>query len=482
MEHSELKRKTAKGLFWGGFNNGVRQIIAAVLGLVLLSHLSPGDYGLVGMLAIFLGIAEVLQEGGFISALINRREVSDEDYNSVFWVSLSISAVAYLLLFFCAPAIARFYNQEELVLLARVMFLQLPIDAMGVPLIALQVRKMDYREKAIAEISSSVVAGLVAVILAVKGYGYWALAANSLGCAIVMVAVRFITTKWRPFLKVDLQPIKEMFGFSYKMLLSSLVNKIQQNWSSTLIGRYYSKQEVGYYSQGTKWAGMGQIIVTGMLNNVSQQVLARVSEEKARQKTVLRKLLRVSALSIFPVMMGFIIIAPEFITLINPEFIPCVKILQIMCVAGMAGPIISCYSQLAVANGKSNIVLTMSLVKAVVLIATITLCRNLGIYKMAVSYMVIELSFVLIWHLVSAPLVGMKLTSLIRDVFPYFCISAAVMAATWFVCGFIDSMLLRLFAKIAMAVLLYLLAIRLSGSVIYKEAKEFVISTLRKRS
>jgi O-antigen/teichoic acid export membrane protein len=200
MAGSELKTKTIRGLFWGGFNSGVKQVVSALIGLVLLSKLTPGDYGLVGMLAIFTGIAGTLQEGGFTSALANRKEFSHDDFNSVFWFNNLISILMYVVLWFCAPLIAGFYDQPELLTISRVLFLAFVFNGISLAYNAYLFRFLMVREKAAIEIISSIVAGLAAIILAIKGYGYWALVVNTVLMSFVASLLRIIIVPWHPTL------------------------------------------------------------------------------------------------------------------------------------------------------------------------------------------------------------------------------------------------------------------------------------------
>ncbi|MCK9160785.1 MAG: oligosaccharide flippase family protein, partial [Bacteroidaceae bacterium] len=257
MAEQTLKEKTAKGLFWGGISNGVQQLLGVLIGIVLLKNLSPGDYGMIGMLAIFTGIASTIQESGFTAALTNRPTFKSEDYNSVFWFNVIVGSGIYVILFFSAPYIAKFYNQPDLVLLSRILFLSIVIGSLGIAHNAVLFRKLMVKQRAKIDIFSTAFSGIAGIYLAINGYGYWALAIQTLVYTSLGTICRWIFSPWKPIFKFNFTPVKEMFGFGTKMLISTIVAQIQINIFSVLLGKYYTKADVGYYSQGTKWTNMG---------------------------------------------------------------------------------------------------------------------------------------------------------------------------------------------------------------------------------
>ena len=211
MAESTLKEKTSKGLFWGGLSSFLQQLLNAVFGIYLARTLSPDDYGLVGMLAVFSLLALILQEGGFISALVNRKEIRHEDYNAVFWFNLLVALACYVLLFFCAPLIAAYFRQPALVKIARWSFLGFVLAGLGTSHRAYLTKKLMVKEMAIVTMVAVTVSGLVGIFFAWKGYGYWALVIQSLVLAFLTNAGFWLASDWRPSFRVDFQPVKEMF-------------------------------------------------------------------------------------------------------------------------------------------------------------------------------------------------------------------------------------------------------------------------------
>ncbi|MBR0533519.1 MAG: lipopolysaccharide biosynthesis protein [Bacteroidales bacterium] len=474
MAGSELKTKTIRGLFWGGFNSGVKQVVSALIGLVLLSKLTPGDYGLVGMLAIFTGIAGTLQEGGFTSALANRKEFSHDDFNSVFWFNNLISILMYVVLWFCAPLIAGFYDQPELVTISRVLFLAFVFNGMSLAYNAYLFRFLMVREKAAIEIISSIVAGLAAIILAIKGYGYWALVVNTVLMSFVASLLRIIIVPWHPTLKLNFHPVWEMFGFSFKLVIASFVTQLQNNIFSVVLGRAYTEREVGFYSQGNKWTVMGQTMISGTVNSVAQPTMAKVVDNAERSLKVFRKFMRLTACMVCPAMLGIAFIAPQLIQVINPEFMPSVPVMQFISIGCIALSLSNMYSQMNIAHGRSDLNLLITVIGAALQIAMAFVVYRYGINVIAISIAACNFVVLAAWQLISGRHVGYTLPMLLMDVLPYAGLAILVVTVTYFATRFVHNAALLLCAKIIVTVVLYVLALKFLDSAIYREARVFI--------
>ena len=235
MSESSLKEKTAKGLFWGGFSNGAQQLLNLAFGIVLGRLLDASDYGMVGMLTIFSAIASALQEGGFVSALTNRKEVCHKDYNAVFWFSILCSITIYILLFFAAPLIADFYKIPELIPLSRFSFLGFVIASMSIAPRAYLFKNLKIKETTLISISSLGISGTVGILLAANGFAYWGMATQSITFVTVMTILNFYFSHWRPKLEFDLKPIREMIGFSSKLIITNIFNIIKTRYCCNIM-------------------------------------------------------------------------------------------------------------------------------------------------------------------------------------------------------------------------------------------------------
>ena len=313
MAEQSLKEKTAKGLFWGGVSNGVQQLLNLLFGLVLARILNAEDYGMVGMLAIFSAIAGTIQESGFTSALTNQKEIRHEDYNAVFWFSVLTGVAFYILLFLGAPLIAAFYGKEELIGLSRILFLGFVLGGIGIAPNAYLFKTLMVKERAKIDVFSLICSGIVGVTLALNGFAYYGLAIQTTTYIGVGSLLKLFYSPWEPSLSFSWKPLKAMFGFSSKLILTNIFTQVNNNIFSVVIGKFYTPTQLGFYSQGQKWMGMGNMLIGGMITGVAQPVLVEVKDDAEREARVFRKMVRFGAFVSFPAMLGLAFVAPEFI-------------------------------------------------------------------------------------------------------------------------------------------------------------------------
>jgi O-antigen/teichoic acid export membrane protein len=468
-----LKEKTAKGLFWGGISNGVQQALGGIIGIVLLKNLTPGDYGMVGMLAIFTAIANTLQESGFTAALINR-EFNKNDYNAVFWFNVFVSCLTYVILFFSAPLIARFFNQPDLIPLSRTIFLSFVASSLGIAHNAILFKKMMVKERAKIDIFSTTISGIVVIIMALKGYGYWALAFQTLAYTTIGSLLRWYFSPWKPLLSICFSPIKEMFGFSIKLMASSIITQIHANIFSVLLGRFYTKADVGYFSQGSRWSSMGTQFVLGMVNSVAQPIFVQVKDDKERQAAVFRKMIRFSIFISSPLLLGIAFVSRDFFALINTDWLPCVPILQLYCIWGVFAPLQILYSQMIISHGYSDVFFFLTIIYAIVQIGIAVVTLFYSIYWMAFTICAVGFLFLFVWHWFVCKLIPIRLSEIIKDVFPYLCITLVLIGISHLLSNNLENVFLRLFSKIIFISISYTLIVWKSNSIIFKESINFI--------
>lgn len=476
MAEQTLKEKTAKGLFWGGLSNGIQQFLGMVFGVFLARILSVEDYGLVGMLTIFIAIANSISESGFTAALTNKPEFRHEDYNAVFWFNIIVAGGLYLILYFVAPLIASFFGRSELISLSRVLFLTIVFGALGTAHSAVLFRKLLVKERAKIDLTALTVSGFVGVILALKGCGYWALAIQSLTYAGMCMLLRWFYTPWRPTWNFNFSPIKEMYGFSVKILFTNMFAHINANLFSVLLGKFYNATDVGFYTQGNKWMSMGYSAIGGMINGVAQPVFAEVNGDKERQVQVFRKMIRFAAFVSFPVMLGLAFVGKEFIYItVGEKWLPCVPILQLFCIWGAFWPIQLLYSQIVVAHGKSGFYLKSHIFIGLIQLLVAFLMLRLGVLWMVLANVFVNIIVWLpIWHWYVNQLIGVRLINVLRDISPYLIISLVVFTVVYVITKQMGNMYLLIFSKIILSVIGYCVLMLMGKSVIFKESLLFI--------
>ncbi|ETK07051.1 hypothetical protein T230_09175, partial [Tannerella sp. oral taxon BU063 isolate Cell 1/3] len=313
QEEPSLKEKTARGLFWGGISNFVQQVIGMAFGIAIARILSPDDYGLVAMLAIFTAIANTVMDSGFTTALINKKTVKHRDYNAVFWFNVFAAIGMYVILFFVAPLIAHFYKQPILTDLSRILFLSFIIAAVGIAHNAYLLKKIMAKQRGIIDMAAVFCSGTVGLILALNGFAFWGLVAQQLTQISVAVLLRCYYSPWRPTLEFDFTPLKEMFGFGVKIFTTNIFYQVTGNLFPVVLGRYYGKTLTGYYAQGNKWSILSSSVVLTGFNNVAQPVLVEARDDIRRQLKIFRKMLRFGAFLTFPTLLGLAFISTGFL-------------------------------------------------------------------------------------------------------------------------------------------------------------------------
>lgn len=482
MPDTSLKEKTAHGLLWGGFSNGLQQLLNLAFGIVLGRLLDSSDYGMVGMLTVFSAIAAALQEGGFISALTNRKQTLHRDYNAVFWFSLLCSLTTYTLLFFAAPLIARFYHTPQLIPLSRLTFLGFVISSLSIAPRAYLFKHLRTRETTLISLFSLTASGIVGITLAACGFAYWGIALQSITFVSVMTLLNFYFSRWRPRLRFDLRPIREMIGFSSKIIVTNLLTILNTNLFSILLGKFYTEREVGNFTQANKWNSMGHTTITGMIAGIAQPVFIRVADDRARQLAVFRKLLRFTAFVSFPAMFGLSLVSEELIVItITAKWLPSAHILRLLCVWGAFIPLINLFSNLLISRGHSSVYMWSTFGLSLVQLVAVCATYPYGLQWMLRTFVLIHIGWLFVWHHFVRQEIGLRLRDMLRDISPYLLLSLLLAAVAHYATQSAGNLYLSMATKILLMASLYALALWRLRSTIFRESLAFARDFLRKR-
>jgi O-antigen/teichoic acid export membrane protein len=468
-----LKEKTAKGLFWGGISNAVQQGISLVFGIVLARILNPDDYGLIAMLAIFSAVASTVIDSGFAVALINKKDVSHEDYNSVFWFSLFLGIFLYLILFFCAPLISLFFTQPALNNLSRFIFLGFVFGSLGIVHNVILLKELKVKQIGIVNILASAISGIIGLLTALNGFGYWALAMQQVTFILFTSVLRWYFSPWKPTFAFSLTPIKEMFNFSSKLFCTNVLVQVQWNMFNVLLGKFYNKTLLGYFSQGTKWMNMVNQIVSGVINPILQPVFVHSVDNPVRQLRIFRKMTRFISFVIFPVFIGLAFVAHEFIIItIGEKWLDSVIYLQIMCVWACVMIFYLLFTQLLVAYGKSSIIFKGNIyVNGLqILVIIIMLLLNFSVEEVLVSYIAILCLSIVYWYYYVNKQIRLKVIYLIKDVLPYFAVTMIAILLSFSIVKFMNNIYIIFTGKIIITAAIYFVALYILESKILKDA------------
>lgn len=471
-----LKEKAARGFLWGGLNNGAVQVLGALFGIFLLRLLSPSDYGKIAMLTVFANLASTLQESGFMAALCNLKNPTHRDYNAVFWFNIMMGGSLYLLLYLCAPLIADFYHDADLLWLSRYMFLGFFITSFGTVQRAWLFRNMMNKQTCIIAIVSLVVSNVVGILMAWLGYAFWGLATQSLLFVSCMVLMNWYYSPWRPSLHIDLRPAWQMFGFSSRLLLTNVVNTLSSNAFSFLLGKFYGAHSAGVYGNARKWDDMCSSSINGMLTGVAQPVMAQVRDNRVRSCQVFRKMLRFVSFVSFPCMFGIGLISREFLLIFTgPKWEESAYLLSLLSIYGAVFPLLTLYGQMVISQGRSNINMYSTMALSSLILLGLVLLHSYGLYVMVFYFIGINVAWLFVWQYFAYRLIGLRLWEALSDVLPFLILSAACMALTWWITRPIESLWLLLLAKVVLAAVFYVTAIWISGARIMRESVDYLL-------
>lgn len=361
-----LKAKTAKGVGWGFADNILGLGITAAANIILARILSPADFGIIGMTAIFMTLSTSLVDSGFTGALTRKKDAVKADFDTVFYFNLAVSCLLYAVLFFCSPFIARFFKEPILVPVIRILGISLVINAFGIVQKIILVRRIDFRTQAWISLVSSFAAAVAAVVMAFYGFGVWSLVVLQVGKLAVNTILLWSVSKWYPGLCFSRKSFRDMFSFGGRLLITSIISAIWSEMYSFIIGKMYSSSVLGQYSRADKVKNMVTSNVSSVMQKVSYPVLASIQDEGERQINVYRKILKTTVLISFTAVFGVWAVAGPFIlTFFGDQWLPAVGYLRIMCFSGLFLPLMMCSVNVINADGRSDITLVLEILKTV---------------------------------------------------------------------------------------------------------------------
>lgn len=359
-----LKQKASSGMVWTALQKYSTMFISFVSGIILARLLTPYDYGCIGMLSIFMVLADVFIDGGFASALIQKKKPTQKDYSTVFYWNLGMAALVYAVLFFSAPAIAVFYNTPILCPVLRVQGLVLFIHAFIIVQRSQLKKKLNFKILSIITIVTSLVSLGVTIVMAYKGFGVWALVAQNLITAAIPAVVFWFYIKWRPSWAFSWSSFKELFSFGFYMFLSHLINQFGNHFQGLLIGKVYNPSTMGYYSKAHGTEKLASTSISSIMTQVTYPLYAEVQDDKERLANMIRRLTMTLSYITFPLMFILLLCAkPIFVLLYSDRWLASVPYFQVLCIAGLAFCLQSVNYQSIAAIGKSKQMFLWTVVK-----------------------------------------------------------------------------------------------------------------------
>lgn len=437
---SSLKKKTIQGFFWSATERFSAQGMQFVLGVIIARLLAPTDYGLIGMLAIFLAISQTFIDSGFSTALIQKKDRDEKDFATTFYFNIVVALFFYALLYFCAPLIANFYEQPLLTPLARVVGLSIVINAFGVVQLAKFTIKVDFKTQAKASVTSILISGLAGLYMAYTGYGVWALVVQSLTKSFFNVALLWLISKWIPKERFSKERFKELFSFGSKLLAAGLLDTTYRNIYLIVIGKIFPAQTLGYYTHAQQFKDFPSSNLTGILQRVTFPILSEMQDDDERLKESYRKIIKLSALIIFPLMMGLAALAEPLIrVLLTDKWIESAWMLQLLCFAGMWYPIHAINLNVINVKGRSDLFLKLEIIKKAMITIVLVVSIPLGIKAIILGQIITSYLALIINTYYTKQIINYGFLRQMKDLSVILCLSFVMGSIVFISISYIDT-------------------------------------------
>lgn len=416
----ELKDKTLSGVKWNAIGRFSTQGISFIIGILLARILSPSDYGVVGMIGIFMAIAQTFIDSGFGSALIRKNVCTDDDYSTAFYFNIVVGIICYILLFIASPWIARFFETPILKDVVRVLAINLFLNSLTIVQVAKLTKHVDFKSQAKVSLLSTIVSGCVGLAMAYSGCGVWSLVFQSVSLSVVRTLSFWIITKWRPQWTFSKLSFKYLFGFGSKILSASLLHTIYSNLTTILIGKFFSSKDLGYYSRGESLATLPSSNITGILQSVTYPILSKLQDDDARLIQVYRKYIRMTSMIIF---FGMFLLAalakPLILTLLTDKWTNSIIYLQVFCFAYMFDHLCQLNLNMLYVKGRSDLVLRLEIIKKTISISMIVAAIPFGVLAICVARALYTQIAVIINTYYTGKLFGLGYLAQVRDFIKY---------------------------------------------------------------
>ena len=427
-----LKNKAVHGAKWSFIDNIANYGVAFVVGLILARLLTPAEYGIMAMIAIFIAISNSIIDSGFSNALIRKVNIERVDYNTVFFFNLVVSVVLYVLLYATAPFISTFFKEPILVDVLRVIGWALIINALAIIPRTILVKRIDFKTQTKVSVISSVFSGLVGIGMALTGWGVWSLVGQQLSRQILNSLCLWVFCKWIPVWEFSVKSFKELFSFGYKLLLSGLLDTLYKNIYYVIIGRFYSPAQLGQYTRAEQFNTIFSSNLTGVVQRVSYPVHSPIQEDEERLYEAYRRVIKTTMLVTFACMLGLAAVArPLIIILIGDKWLPAVGFLQIICFAGMLYPLHAINLNILQVKGRPDLFLKLEVIKKIIAIGPIVIGVFYGIEYMLWGGVLTSFISYFLNSYYSAGLIHYPTSRQIKDILPVFVVSLIVAAIMW---------------------------------------------------
>lgn len=479
MSETSLKQKTVSGLFWKMAERIGSQLVRTITTIVLARILMPEDYGAIALVLVFVSLCDVIIVNGLSSPLIQKKDADSVDFSTIFYISMALGIILYIVIFACAPAIARFYEMEVLCPVLRVLAIGIIISSIASVQNAYVSRIMKFKTFFFATLIGLIGSGAIGIWMAYNGYGIWALVGQTLSNQLINMIVVFVFIRWLPTKEFSWLRLKGMWSFGWKIFIAAIVNNLFQDIRTILIGKFYTKQDLAYYNQGNQYPQLVVQTVNSSINSVLFPAIGKIQDDIPAVKAFLRRSIKLGSFMLFPILLGFAAAAEPFVRLILTEkWLPAVPFIQVMCLALFLSPISTPSQQAIKAIGRSDVTMKQELIKKSVYLALIIGGLFISVWGVVIGSVIGEIWCVLVNAFPCKKHLNYSFRDQLHDILPNL-LTACFMASIVFLVNFFNfSPLLTLIIQIPLGVFLYIWISVVSKNESYVYCKNEVIKKL----
>lgn len=455
---NNLKQRTKAGLYWSLANNIANKGMQFVFSIILARLLSPSDYGIIGMLSIFLVIIQIFVESGFSQAIITKQNRTQKDLSTAFYFNIIIGIVGYLILFISSPFIATFYNMPILCPILKVIGIGVIFNSLNIVQVAHYAIKLDFKTPAKISVFSQFATGIFGIFLAYKGLGVWALVFQQVAGGFLGLLANWYFVRWIPSLEFDKQSFAYLWKYGSKILVSGLLSTIYDNIQPLFIGKFFSSSTLGLYSRAQGFATLPSSNISGILAGVTFPLLSKINDDLIRLGHIYRKILRISAFIVFPLMIGLAAVSSPLVHFLLPErWSGCIPLLRILCFSLMWQPISLANLNLLNAAKRPDIVLKLEMIKKPIGLMALVASIPFGILFMCFANFIICLFAVIINTLMTSKILKVPFWNQVMDLFPILIHSLIMGLLVYLVTLFVNSAFLSLVIGIIIGFAYYII-------------------------
>lgn len=482
MKEQNLKKKTVSGLFWKMAEQIGSQLIRMLTMIVLARVLMPEDYGAIALVWVFISLSDVVLKSGLASPLIQKKDADSLDFSTIFYCSFSLSFVLVAIIYFSAPAIARFYDMDVLCPVLRALSVIIPICSVASIQNAYVSRCMKFRTFFFATLIGLITSGAVGIWMAYHGYGIWSLVGQTITNHFVNLVVVFLFIRWLPTKEFSWTRLRQMWSFGWKVFVASLINSIFSDLRTILIGKVYTKQDLAYYNQGNQYPQMVVMTVNSSINAVLFPAIAKIQDDIAGVRAFLRRSIKLGSFIMFPLLLGFAATAkPLVLLLLTEKWLPSVPFIQVMCLALFLAPVSTPSQQAIKAIGRSDVTMRQELIKKSVYLALVIIGLCISIWGVVIGSAIGEIWCVLVNTFPCKKHLGYSFRNQLADILPNLLTAGFMAVVVYFVSYLFTSPLMSLLVQIPLGIILYIGIAAISKNESYIYCKNEILSFIAKR-